>query len=90
MDYDIGNNEAGNRYELEYENHVAVVEYKLMPGKIYFTHTEVPEELEGKGIGSALARFVLNDARQRQLQVIPLCPFINAYIEKHPEYQDLL
>jgi len=57
---------------------------------ITFTHTEVPEELEGQGIASQLARFALEDARACGLAVIPLCPFINAYIRRHQEYLPLV
>jgi predicted GNAT family acetyltransferase len=52
-------------------------------------HTEVPKALEGRGIGSALIRGVLDIARSEGLKVNPLCPFAKAYIEKHPEYVDL-
>jgi predicted GNAT family acetyltransferase len=83
------NREAG-RYEAEVEGQLAFAEYMLTGNNITFTHTEVPEELEGHGIASQLARFVLDDARARGLEVIPLCPFIKAYIARHPEYQDLV
>ena len=59
-------------------------------GKIVFTHTEVPSAHEGQGIGSSLIRFALKSARERGLQVIPICPFFAAYIRKHAEEQDLL
>jgi predicted GNAT family acetyltransferase len=52
--------------------------------------TEVPEALEGQGIGSALARGALDDVRAQGLQVIPLCPFVAAFIRRHPEYLDLV
>ena len=55
-----------------------------------FTHTEVPEGHEGKGIGTMLIRFALDAARERGLKVIPICPFFAAYMQKHPEVQDLL
>jgi predicted GNAT family acetyltransferase len=69
---------------------LAIAEYTLPAGKIMFTHTEVPPEHEGKGVGSALIRFGLGLARKCGLQVIPICPFFAAYIKKHPEEQDLL
>ena len=69
---------------------VAIAQYRLRDGKIIFTHTEVPPEHEGQGIGSALVRFSLEAARERGLKVVPRCPFFAAYIEKHPEEQDLL
>jgi uncharacterized protein len=68
----------------------AFAEYALPQGKVVFTHTEVPKAHEGQGIGSALIRFALQAARERGLQVIPICPFFAAYIKKHPEEQDLL
>jgi predicted GNAT family acetyltransferase len=67
-----------------------IVQYKLLPGKIVFIHTEVPPAHEGQGVGSALIRFALNFARERGLEVVPICPFFAAYIKKHPEEQDLL
>ncbi len=69
---------------------IAKIEYVKQPGKIYLTHTEVPESLEGKGIGSALVRQVLEDIREKGLILVPLCPFVAAYISQHPEYQILV
>lgn len=53
-------------------------------------HTIVPEEMEGKGIGSALVKHALEYARHEHLYVKPTCPFIRAYIDRHPEYKDLV
>jgi predicted GNAT family acetyltransferase len=64
--------------------------YKLAPGVITFTHTLVPKELEGRGIGSKLARGALDAARAQGLKVVPKCPFIAGYIGKHAEYADLV
>jgi predicted GNAT family acetyltransferase len=69
---------------------MAIAEYILTPDKIIFTHTEVPEELEGKGIGSALAKYALEAVRGKGRTVFPMCPFFKAYIERHKEYQSLL
>ena len=68
----------------------AFADYNLITGKIMFTHTEVPPEHEGKGIGTALIRAGLAAARERGLKVIPICPFFAAYMQKHAEVQDLL
>lgn len=68
----------------------AIAEYSLAAGEIMFTHTEVPEAHEGKGIGKTLIRFALDAARQRGLKVNPICPFFAAYMQKHAEVQDLL
>jgi predicted GNAT family acetyltransferase len=64
--------------------------YRLTRGQITFTHTEVGDAYEGQGIGGALARYALDDARERGLAVDPRCPFIAAWIEKHPDYADLV
>jgi predicted GNAT family acetyltransferase len=57
---------------------------------IVFTHTEVEDGYEGQGVGSRLAKTALDDARARGLGVVPLCPFIKGWIERHPDYADLV
>jgi hypothetical protein len=87
----IRDNVEKHRFEADLgDGSFAIAEYKLVPGKIVFTHTEVPPAHEGQGIGSALIRFALASARDRGLKVIPICPFFAAYIKKHAEEQDLL
>jgi hypothetical protein len=66
------------------------VQYRLRPGRIVFVHTEVDDAFEGHGVGSTLARGVLDEARARGLGVTPVCPFIRAYIERHDGYADLV
>jgi predicted GNAT family acetyltransferase len=87
---DIRNNENLHRYELEAEGQSAVAYYKLAPGVITLTHTETPVALRGRGIASRLVRGALEDARARGLKVVPKCPFVSAYIARHPEFGDLL
>jgi predicted GNAT family acetyltransferase len=79
-----------HRYELEVDGHVAIAAYELEGGVISFVHTEVPKELGGRGIGSALASGALEDVRRRGLKVVARCPFIGAFLAKHPEYKDLV
>jgi predicted GNAT family acetyltransferase len=79
-----------NRFELEVEGHVAISEYVRTPGVVKFIHTDVPKELGGKGVGSQLAKGALDLVRASGDKVIAQCPFIAAYIDKHPEYKDLL
>jgi predicted GNAT family acetyltransferase len=67
-----------------------LVTYQEDPGRISFNHTEIYDEFEGHGLGSTLASEALADARKRGLSVLPYCPFINAYIKRHPEYVDLV
>lgn len=87
---DVTRNDARTRFELSVDGKLAVSEYNRLANAVMFTHTEVPEALEGQGIGSVLARGALDDVRAQGLQVIPLCPFVAAFIRRHPEYLDLL
>ena len=86
----IRNNEAEQRYELEIDGHLAVIEYERGPQRVLFIHTEVPKELEGHGVAGKLARFALEDARAQHLAVVPLCPFVASYIRQHQEYANLV
>ncbi|HYI41048.1 MAG TPA: GNAT family N-acetyltransferase [Allosphingosinicella sp.] len=87
---EVRNNEAEHQYELEVEGRLALAAYRLRDGRITFTHTEVPDALEGRGIGSKLIKAALDDARALGLKVVPTCPFVKRYMDKHPEVQDLL
>ena len=86
----VDNNEAAQRFEAKVDNHVALMHYKRAGDSIIFTHTEVPEALEGHGIASRLAKTALEQARAEHLAVVPLCPFVASYIRRHPEYQELV
>ncbi|HEX6374263.1 MAG TPA: GNAT family N-acetyltransferase [Allosphingosinicella sp.] len=90
MDGEVRNNEAEHRYELAVDGRLAVAEYRLRPGRISFTHTEVPDALAGRGIGKRLVKAALDDARAQGLKVVPICPFVKHYIDTHPEERDLL
>lgn len=78
------------RFETEVAGRTAVLYYRVEGDTLRLVHTEVPEELEGRGIGSRLARHALETARDRGLDVWPDCPFVAAYIRRHPEYLDLV
>jgi hypothetical protein len=78
------------RFEVEEEGATAILTYELRDGIIVFTHTIVPEEVKGRGIGGRLAEAGLGYAREQGLKVVPQCSFVRAYIERHPEYADLL
>lgn len=86
----VRNNEAENRFEIKVGDELAVSEYRRHGSTIIFTHTEVPPSMEGKGIGNLLAHAALDYARKEKLRVVPVCKFIAAFIERHPEYQDLV
>ena len=87
---DVRDNTERHRFELDAEGHVAFSNYKRDGVTITIMHTEVPKELGGKGIGSALVRGLLDRVRAQGLKVVALCPFVAGYIAKHPEYADLL
>jgi predicted GNAT family acetyltransferase len=86
----VRNNPALHRFELDVDGRIAAAYYQLSPGVITFTHTEVPHELEGHGIGSRLVRGALEAVRAQGLKVVAKCPFVSAYMAKHPEFNDLL
>lgn len=86
----IRDNQALSRFELEHEGYIALSAYRRAPGVITFIHTEVPNELTGKGVGSALVKGALDAVRAQGLRVIAQCPFVAAYIAKHKDYADLL
>jgi predicted GNAT family acetyltransferase len=68
----------------------AVLEYRRAPRKIVFVHTEVPEAFRHHGVADALAQAGLEYARTKHLAVTALCPFVAAYVQRHPEYQALI
>jgi len=86
----VHDNPERHRFEIDLGDAVAVAEYTLPEGIIMFTHTEVPPDHGGQGIGTALIRAGLKAARERGLKVIPICPFFAAYLQRHEEEQDLL
>jgi uncharacterized protein len=86
----VNHNLGAERFEFQKDGHLALLEYHLSDEKIVFTHTEVPEALSGQGIGVLLACAGLDYARDQSLAVVPLCSFIAGYIQKHPEYRNLV
>ena len=79
------------RYELSIDGEVVgFTAYRARPGLIAFVHTEVDEGFEGRGLADQLIRFALEDARARGLEVLPFCPFVNAFIERHREFEALV
>jgi uncharacterized protein len=79
------------RYEVLVDGRLAgILRYARGERVIRLVHTEVDESIEGQGLGSQLAKFALDDARARGLRVRPDCPFVSAWIGRHPEYADLV
>ena len=92
MDQEIKliDNASAKQYELEVEGLKPRIEYIKAQDKIYLTHTEVPKQLEGKGIASLLVKEVLKDIKEKNLTLVPLCPFVALYIKRHPEWKELV
>jgi predicted GNAT family acetyltransferase len=86
----VRRNAARNRYEFDVEGGEALAFYRLVDGVMTITHTEVPADLRGRGLGSQMMRAVLQDVRAQGLKVVPRCPFVADYIRRHPEFADLL
>ncbi|WP_019516712.1 GNAT family N-acetyltransferase [Sphingomonas sp. Mn802worker] len=83
-------NKAEQEFELTVDGYRAVAAYQLEGDTIVFTHTEVPPAIEGRGVGTKLIQAALDSARDRGLKVVPQCPFVRAYMDKHPEMRDML
>lgn len=81
---------AEERFAIDTGGEPAFLTYSLTDGSLYLLHTEVPEALEGRGLGGELVRSALEHARAEGLRVVPFCPFAAAYIRRHPEYGDLV
>ena len=86
----IVNNADARRFEARVGDYFGLIDYIRAGNNIVFTHTEVADALEGQGVGSKLARTALEYARDHDLKVIPLCPFVAAYIRRHSQYQPLV
>lgn len=90
MEIDIKENKIKKRFEGKVNDKLAIIDYIRAEDKMYLTHTEVPSELEGKGIASKMAKFALEQIKEEGLKLVPLCPFIASYLKRHTEYKDLL
>lgn len=86
----VQDNTVRNRFELQVDGDVAFINYRRAGNVVTMTHAEVPARFEGKGVGSALARGALDLVRAGGGRVVPACPFVAVYVQRHPEYSDLL
>jgi uncharacterized protein len=87
----VRDNPAQSRYELFVDDQlVGLATYVLDGETMTIPHTEVQPRFEGQGLGARLARFALDDVRERGLRLAPSCSFIAAFVKRHPDYQDLV
>ena len=90
MTIDVRDNVSRGRFELQLDGGIAFVDYRRAAGVVTLVHAEVPAALGGRGYGSQLVRGTLDRLRAEGARVVPLCPFIVAFIERNPAYRDLL
>jgi predicted GNAT family acetyltransferase len=87
----VADNPEQERYEIRVDGEVAgFAQYRAKPGLIAFVHTEVDDRFEGQGLASRLIAHALDDVREHGLAVLPFCPFVNAYIQRHREFAELV
>ena len=86
----VVNNTADYQFEVVSGALTSKLEYRMGKDRIALIHTEVPDELQGQGIGSDLVKTALQFAKDKDLKVLPYCPFVAAYIKRHPEWQDIV
>jgi predicted GNAT family acetyltransferase len=91
MDLTVTDNLFEGRYEAQLDGQiVGVAEYELSDDLMILIHTNVEPTHQDQGIGGALARFIVNDARRRGLSVRPVCPFMGSWLDRHPDYADVI
>src|SRR6476620_5153545 len=88
--YTVINNEQQQRFEIHLGEEVAFLEYRFHKNDIALMHTFVPEPLEGRGLAAALAKYSLEWAREHKKPVMVYCPYVGAYLKRHPEYNDIV
>ncbi|MEP7373435.1 MAG: GNAT family N-acetyltransferase [Chitinophagaceae bacterium] len=90
VNLELTGNETDQRFEMNVDGNIAIIEYKRYPGKIALLHTEVPSQLEGKGAATAIIEKTLAYVEKNNLKLIPLCPLVVAYIKRHPEWKRIV
>jgi len=86
----ITDNKEKNRFETKVDGHDAFIEYSVMPGVLSLNHTEVDKALSGKGVATEMTENVLLEIELRGLKIVPVCDFIENYINKHPEWKSIV
>jgi predicted GNAT family acetyltransferase len=90
-DAEVRDNPTELRYELVLDGDVAgFILYRRRRGAVALVHTDIAPRLEGRGLGATLVAGALDDIRAHDLHVVPICPFVRAFLERHPDYADLV
>lgn len=89
-DIPLNNNKAIHNFELIIDGHRAFIDYKEHEGKYFLIHTEVPQELEGRGVAAALVEKTFKYLEANNIKIVPYCAYIKAYLKRHPEWERLL
>src|SRR5262249_23031358 len=93
MNYDDAQlkiNTQSHRLELDIDGNIAFIEHRFIGDRLILIHTEVPPELEGKGVGTAIVTKALQFAKDNNYKIVPICPFVNAYLKRHKEWNDII
>ena len=84
---EVVNNKENLRFEVKIDGHLAELVYRIRGNTIYLMHTGVPDALSGKGIASKLAQHALNYSQDQGYEIVVYCPFVKAYMERHPDWR---
>ena len=91
MEHTVTHNPEQNVFFVEHDGETAYLSYQQLPdGTLDYAHTYTPNEVRGLGIASAIIRYALDYARENDIRIIPSCPFVESYIDRHSEYADLV
>ena len=90
MIQDIFRNDEESRYEVTVDGALARIDFRMMSGALALMHTEVPDAIASRGVARELTEYAIQDARFRSLEILPFCPYVTAYIKRHPEYVELV
>lgn len=87
----VTENADADRYEIHVDGALGgFAQYVRRNGRTYFVHTEIDPAFGGRGLGGALVKSALDSERAASRPIVPLCPFVKTYVERHPEYEDLV
>jgi predicted GNAT family acetyltransferase len=89
-DIQLNNNTAIHNFELFVDGHRAFIDYKQHNDKYFMIHTEVPRELEGKGVAAALVEKTFNYLEANGFSMVPYCAYIKAYLQRHTDWERLI